>query len=89
MSHEIYNVDCNTGWTCDSRNRVPILETESRLKTNLMRRKTNCVRTENNLTFDSLFGRRKARKGCALSTRKADSLIALFVRENEGTAKRF
>jgi hypothetical protein len=41
------------------------------------------------LTFDSVFVRRKARKGCVLSTWKADSLIALFIRESEGKVKRF
>jgi hypothetical protein len=43
---------------------------------------------QKDLTFDCVLGRRKAWKGCALNTRKADSLIALFARESEGTVKR-
>jgi hypothetical protein len=55
----------------------------------LRRKNVPFTNSENDLTFDSVFGRRKARKGCVLSTRKADSLIALFVRESEGMVKIF
>jgi hypothetical protein len=48
-----------------------------------------CINSRKDLTFDSVFGRRKARKGCFLSTRKADSLNALLVRESEGMVKIF
>jgi hypothetical protein len=44
---------------------------------------------KNLLTFGSVFVRRKARKARVLNTKKADSLITLFVRESEGKLKKF